>query len=186
MQRYRATNSTNESLGAIILAQAETAAYVPRTGEESTFASAFAGATLGSHTADLLEELLTLHARYASGDVDDSSPVAGMDRGDDRPLSSLEYARAVGRGAHRALLPHQRSLIGALSSAELATLILALQSGKVLAFACDGGRWYRASNYPHLSARAILHSVVAFSRDYSYESRQRINHRLPIERKAEA
>jgi hypothetical protein len=71
-----------------------------------------------------------------------------------------------------------RQLIGSIPAAEIATTLLALEAGKVLAHSFEGGRWIKRSNFPQLSARAVLHSVVGYPGDYDFSSRQRIRRAL--------
>jgi hypothetical protein len=71
-----------------------------------------------------------------------------------------------------------RRTIGSLPAAEVATLVLALEAAKVLAYQADGGRWTRRSNFVHLNARAVLHSLLEFPEDYSFESRAMIRRAL--------
>jgi hypothetical protein len=67
-----------------------------------------------------------------------------------------------------------RRCIGKLTVNEVATVVLGLEAGKVLAYTEDGGRWTRRSNFVHLNARAVLHSLLEFPEDYSFESRTTI------------
>jgi hypothetical protein len=68
--------------------------------------------------------------------------------------------------------------IAKLSATELATAILSFHAGKVLAFGKVSGRWVRKSSFPHLSARAVLHSLPAFSAEFSFEARTLIRRAL--------
>ena len=61
---------------------------------------------------------------------------------------------------------------------EVVTLALSLEAAKVFTHSFEGERWIRRSSLPHLSARAILHSLSCYSEDYSHISRTRIRQGL--------
>jgi hypothetical protein len=95
-----------------------------------------------------------------------------------RALSSAEYAEELGRTFAQVLTPRLRETLSALPASEVATLVLAFESGKILAHAFEGGKWVRKSNFPHLNARAVLHSLVEYQQDYDAYSRNRIRRGL--------
>ena len=100
----------------------------------------------------------------------------GSGIGKDR--SSAAYVELLERSCHRVLSPDMRKSISAIEARELATAVLAFEAGKVLAFARAGKAWLRASNFPQLCARAILHSVPAFASEYRLQSRVMIRRAL--------
>lgn len=171
---FSAQSRTNESLIAIILKYGQTAPFVARVEEEGVLAKAYNGAPLAEYVDEALRVVLELHAAYAGGDS--SSPInsqalkAGM--------NEKEYAAVLRGGLNRVVLPEFRELIGQLPAREVATFVLALESGKVLAHSFEGGKWIRKSNFPQLSARAVLHSVLAYPEEYAFEARHRIRHAL--------
>ena len=177
LSAHGATNTTNESLAAILIKHGDTASYIPRLEDEALYERTFKGAPLAEHVPNLLHASLTLHASYAAGDT--SRPPA-----ETIPVSSLHaatsdlYARAIQGALHQVLSPRLRELIGQLSAHEVATFVLALESGKIIAHSYEAGKWFRRSNFPHLSARAVLHSVVSYPHEYDFESRQRIRQAL--------
>ncbi len=178
LTRYGATTSTNEALTRILTKNADTASYVALQEDEELLARSFCGEKLGGNTAYLLDVALRTHARYGEGNVGDTTSDLPSNTSPDQQLNSREYADAVSTSLHRVLSPAMRSELASLDAAEVATTILALESGKVLAHSFEGGRWVRRSNLPHLSARAVLHSVVEYPRDYTFEQRARIRRAL--------
>jgi len=172
-----AANSTNEALVRAIVRNGAVASYVPLTEEESLCTQHFAGGTLEQNTTYLVRAALALHRAYADGDYSGESVLTNQESAV-KPFDSKGYAAEVQRAFHSVLTPSMRKELGALSAAEVATAVLALESGKILAHSHEGGRWTRKSNFPHLSARAVLHSMVEYPKDYSFESRNRIRRAL--------
>lgn len=174
---YGAQNETNETLVAILVKNGSISPYVAPPEEDALLAKAFTGSTLAQNTPEILSAALSLHARYAAGEV--SARVQHIaEEPVDRPFSSEEYAEALGSAMNRVLSPVMREELGSLPAAEVATAILALECGKVLAHSFEGGRWIKRSQFPQLSARAVLHSVLAYPRDYDFGSRLRIRRAL--------
>lgn len=177
LKKHNAINSTNEFLTRIIIKNGETAPYVALQEEEQLLRDCFAGDTLAVNTAHLLDAALELHSQYrASGTPHDDASQAAPDS--DKAFTSAEFARSVRLALHRVLSTPMRDEISSITPQEIATSILALESGKILAHSFEGGRWVRRSNFPHLSARAVLHSVVEYPKDYSFEQRARIRRAL--------
>lgn len=175
LSKYGACNSVNEALTRIIVGNRDTAAYVAAAGEDGALSRAFSGDALLGNTACLLEHALRLHASYARGDMPEL-PNSSQDSSG--ALSSEAYAQSVACALHASLTPHMRTVLGGLPVCEIATTILAFESGKILAHSYEGGRWTRKSNFPHLSARAVLHSVLEYPREYGLDSRDRIRRGL--------
>ncbi|MEY4667627.1 MAG: hypothetical protein RL518_326 [Pseudomonadota bacterium] len=177
LSEWGATNATNEALAAILTKHGDTASYIPRLEDEGIYDQCFKGASLKEHVPNLLQVALELHSSYASGNStdlpEDALPVDSL-----HGANSETYARALQGALHQVLSPHLRTLIGQLSAQEVATFVLALESGKIIAHSYEAGKWFRRSNFPHLSARAILHSVVAYPREFDFFSRQRIRQAL--------
>ncbi len=175
LTEFGASNVTNETLVAIILANGETAPYVTYPEEDQLLRKAFDGESLRDNTKHLLSSVLSLHALYAAGEIRGAVPAPATSG---HAASSFEYADRVRHAMHRILIPEMRQLIGSIPAAEIATTLLALEAGKVLAHSFEGGRWIKRSNFPQLSARAVLHSVVGYPGDYDFSSRQRIRRAL--------
>jgi len=175
LQEFGACNATNETLVAIVVKNRDIAPYVAYPEEEQLLRNSFDGDGLHDNAHHLLSAILALHALYVAGDVRSSHQEPG---GEHTPASSEEYAERVRLALHRVLTPTMRQLLGTIPAAELATTVLALEAGKVLAHSFEGGRWIKRSNFPQLSARAVLHSVVAYPVDYDFDARQRIRRAL--------
>ena len=177
LTRWDATNGTNEALTAILVKHGATASYVPRLEEEAIYEKTFKGAPLAEHVPNLLEAALELHATYAATGTT-QPPAEAVPASSLSGATSEVYAKAIQGALHQVLSPNLRAVIGQLSPHEIATFILALESGKILAHSFEGGKWFRRSNFPHLSARAILHSVVAYPQEYNFDARQRVRQAL--------
>ncbi len=174
---YGAGNSTNEALVRALVRNGAVTSYVPLVEEDALHAQHFAGGTLEQNTTYLVRAALALHHAYADGDYSGES-VFRKEQPGTRPFDSKSYADEVQRSFHSVLSPSMRKELGAIPAEEVATAVLALESGKILAHSFEGGRWTRKSNFPHLSARAVLHSMVEYPKDYSFESRNRIRRAL--------
>jgi hypothetical protein len=174
---WDATNATNEALTAILVKHGNTASYVPRLEDEALYDKTFKGASIAEHLPNILRAALELHASYAAGDTS-SSPAGAIPATSLSAATSEVYTKALQGALHNVLSPRLRAIVGELTAHEVATFVLALESGKVLAHSFEGGKWFRRSNFPHLSARAVLHSVVAYPKEYNFASRQRIRQAL--------
>ncbi len=177
LTEWGAANATNEALTAILVKQGTTASYVPRIEDEAIYEKTFTGAPLAEHVPNILHAALELHATYAQGEPL-KSPPHSISPSSLSSATSEVYSKAIQGALHQVLSPNLRALIGELSPHEIASFILALESGKILAHSFEGGKWFRRSNFPHLSARAVLHSVVAYPQEYDFEARQRVRRAL--------
>lgn len=172
LSKYGATNQTNEALTAVLVKNSAVASYVALLGEEAALDACYAGSTVAEHAPHLVEAALSLHASYAHNErIENDSTNTRPARAAAGKLTSQQYALLVCEAFHRVLTPEMRRCIGKLTVNEVATLVLALEAGKVLAYTEDGGRWTRRSNFVHLNARAVLHSLLEFPADYTFESR---------------
>lgn len=177
LTEFGATNETNEALTAMILKHGDTASFVPRLEDEVALERMFRGAPLSEYVPHALKAALTLHAQYVGGQLT-TAPQGSVPASSLASATSEQYSQALLGALHQVLHPKLRELIGGLSTEEVATFILTMESGKVLAHSLEAGKWFRRSNFPHLSARAILHSVLAYPREYGFEARQRIRQAL--------
>lgn len=170
LSRFGATNSTNEALVRVLVKNAATAPYVALAEEEKLLRRAFSGSDLLTNANEILKVALTLHTAYARGEAASAPTAAGVSP-ESTALSSSQYAERLHRSFERVLTPAARQTLSGLPPTMIATVILAFESGKVLAHSFEGERWVRKSNFPHLSARAVLHSVSAYPNDYSFDER---------------
>ncbi len=175
VSEYQVTSPTNLALIQIIVRYKDTAAYVAAPGEEERLVNAFVDIGLLRNTAEILKEALAIHADYAAQVRCDDRPTESSFIENDR---GVPYAERVASAFHRVVTPRMRMALGAVSAAEIATLILAFESGKVLAHSFEGQRWVRRSSFPHLSARAVLHSLVEYPQDYDVSVRNRLRRAL--------
>jgi hypothetical protein len=184
LNEYEAVNGTNEALVAILVKNKTIRSYVALVDEEVMLSSVFSGSDLEDNCVQLLSAALSLHGIYAAGDVRSAprgvagSPLAQLGESAGANLSSEQYAELIKSTMHRVLPTEGRALLGSLPATEIATAILAFECGKVLAHAFEGGKWVRKSNFPNLSARAVLHSVKEYPEEYDYASRSRIRRAL--------
>ncbi|MEY4700300.1 MAG: hypothetical protein RL326_487 [Pseudomonadota bacterium] len=178
IKKYGAANATNEFLTRILVKNGSTAPYVAFPEEEELLKRSFSGDAVALNTAHLLDVTLQLHALYRAGEAPEGTPASASRSDGEGALSSSQFAQRVAEALHQVLSPTMRVEIASISPHEIATALLALESGKILAHSFEGGRWVRRSNFPHLSARAVLHSVVEYPKDYSFEQRARIRRAL--------
>lgn len=177
LTEFDAANATNKALAGIILKHSDWQPYVPLAEEEQLYEEFFAGSTLAENAACLVRATLTLHALYAAGAIG-KPPSEAAAPTTLQKLTSDEYATLLKRSLHQVLTNDLRQAIGQLSPATIATTVLSYEAAKALAFSFEGGRWIKRSSFPHLSARAVLHSVPAYADDYDYASRQLIRRGL--------
>ncbi len=174
LSHFGAENNTTLALGGIVTHYKSYPGYVAPREEIVLLDGMYKGAPLLDTAAFSLMNALELHKEYSEGrglqgEKDLSifeSPVQVGEK-----LSAEDYAALQQRALHRALTQSQRKEIATLSSVEVATAVLALEAGKVLAYGKEGGRWVRRSNFPQLSARAMLHSIPTFSDEYEFDRR---------------
>jgi len=176
IKEFDAVNPTNFTLARILTAGEETPAYVAQSGEEDRLDKAFdQESNLLDNTTAILKEALELHKGYRNDDIPAASvsDVLSISKDRDNP-----YAQRISTALKCVLTPSLQVAIGKVSPAEIATTILAFEAGKLLSYSLEGGRWTRRSNFPHLSARAVLHSLAEFPADYDADSRTMIRRAL--------
>lgn len=183
LKRYDVANRTNLTLAAIILAHPSCPAYVARSDEESLLDSIILPSNISENTAAIIERALDLHLYYSHKSNDEAFREYLESSHEEAPLdgekmSHHDYARSLQRAMHRVLTPKMQQAIQFLAAEHLATIILAYEAGKVLAYSNEGGKWMQRSNFPQLSARAVLHSVEAYPIEYDYDTRALIRRSL--------
>jgi hypothetical protein len=168
---FSVANRTNAALTQILVRNSSTAPYVPLAGDEARLAQTFNQTDLLTNATALLNAVLSVHSECKAGvDADEQG---GAEEGS---LSDPEisYPERVASVLRRVLTPAMRTEFARMPPAEIATFVLAFESGKVLAHSYEGERWVRRSNFVHLSARAVLHSLVEYPAEYPPEVRTRI------------
>lgn len=175
LTEYGVASPTNLILTQIIVRHRDTAAYVAPTGEEDALADVFAETGLLNDTAAIVREALAIHSKYVLQSSCSDLPADSYHIDNNR---SIPYSERVGTAFHRVLTPRMREVLANVPADEVATLVLAFACGKVLAHSFEGERWVRRSSFPHLSARAVLHSLVEYAQDYDAASRSRLRRAL--------
>ena len=184
LEEHDALNNTTLELVAILEFYREYPAYIAEQGEEELLAQAMDVPNLPTNAAYLLSvafDLLNHYkaGRFSSAEVGASpTPVGEQSPEEIKAMPIEEYMQAYRSCLHRSLTPDMRSALAELSYTELAAIVLGFESGKVLAYGYEAGKWVRTSNFPQLSARAVLHSVASFSDDYDYDSRTTVRRAL--------
>jgi len=182
LKRYSVNNSCNLTLASIIVAHRDFPAYVARQDEDSLLSDAFMPMTLEDTSAAILERALDLHAFYMHEESDedflDYLEQESEQASEDNKLDHEEYSKQLQRAFHRSLTPNMRKHLINISAEKIATIVLAYEAGKTMAYGKGGGKWLRTSNYTQLSARAVMHSVEGFVKEYNFEERTTIRHAI--------
>ena len=175
LEKYNAANNTNMTLAAIILEYSHYPAYVSAIEEQNLLASFVTPINLFDSSVGILERGmdLFLHYKSAQKDAQFSAYLHDVSTGTNpnSPMNREAYFKYLQKALHRVLSDNQRNVIGSMRAEQICTFLLAIEAGKVMAFAQEAGRWHRVSNYPQLSSRAVLHSVEHFAKEYDYEER---------------
>lgn len=180
LKEHEIDNPTNVALAGILLAYNDWPAYVAMPEDTTALENSFHGATLPEATTIILKAALTLRV-YFEEDVEQVPRTLddlSRELAPDQLLDLDEYSVKLGMALHRVLTPRMRTAIAQAPLDLVATTVLGYQAGKVMAYAHEGERWIRKSNFSQLAARAILHSVASYSETYSYEDRRSIRQAL--------
>lgn len=175
LDQYDARNATNVDLIAIILAAKNRPGFMPEFGAESLFESRMDSSLLLAETANaILQTTLDAHQLIRKGlPHQGSAPESGAE------FVSLDYyLDTLGFGLHRVLTPSLLSSMREIPPTMVATLILSFLASSVLTTEQHSGQWLRKSNYPHLAARAILHSLSSFADEYTWKERTTLRRAL--------
>ncbi|MBN8550718.1 MAG: hypothetical protein J0M12_15495 [Deltaproteobacteria bacterium] len=185
LERFGVANETNLMLAAVIVEHKDLPAYVATSDETELLSNYYVGAKLLENATLIVEKALSLHQSYRAMQMSnerlDAVQAARLPETEEtvqRKVSATEYADLLHGAMHRVLTPDMRTNLSELRPTELATIILAYEAGKVLAFAREGPNWVRKSNFGNLSARAVVHSIAAFAKEYSYDERSVIRRAL--------
>jgi hypothetical protein len=175
LARHKATNKTTLKLAATILAYPKWPAFIAARAEGGLLDSAYQGASLPEHAALVLGAALNLRDTYREY----SSQIERLeDQEDDHSipenLDAEQYAQELKYAFNRVLPNSWKLAMAEMSPAELATVVLSNEAGKVMAYKEEGPRLVRGSVFPQLCARAILHSIPDYSSEFSYDERNNI------------
>lgn len=145
------SNETNRKLAGIIYFYRDIVAYLDDSKNET----------------GLLENTTILLAEMSKAYMDIIEP-----SGQKAPRGSIAESLL------RTLTEDSASALRQVGLNELVTLVLGLEAAKVFAHSYEGGAWIKKSSLPHLSARAILHSLPSYPDDYNHSARLRIRQGL--------
>ena len=178
LEKFGALNDTNLALAAVIMFHHNYPAYVTTSDEESLLSGFFSGAGLAENCFLILEKALTLHAHYQSAENLSAGSLSLAHRSEDGKVDKYQNANFLEQAMHRVLILDMRKNLAMLKASEIACAVLAYEAGKVMTFAHESGMWLRKSAFCHLNARAILHSLPSYPRDFGYVSRAVIRRAL--------
>lgn len=177
---YGAANPVNLALASVILNYRQQPDHVAFAEEQTRLDHAYETGTLGAYVEALLPEVLKAHRAIITEERghDASARDLAEQITAHEETSQTKYSKSVGEIMRHLLSPRIRASMSAVSPAEVATICLALEAGKIMLFAVEGGKWNRRSHFPELSARAMLHSCPEFSDSYSSVIRARLRRAL--------
>ena len=177
LNRWKAVNETTKALAGIILAQGSSPAFVVGKEDSKKLKALYQDEGLVKHAGLILDQALMLFKKYYEGqDID--KDFSGDPKPDQSSYSPSDYAQNLGYMMHRVLTPSLRKSISSIDPAIIAACILAYEAGKSLAFAYEGGEWIKKSNFPQLSARAVIQSLPSYGEDFDLYERQTIRRAL--------
>ncbi len=159
LHRFAVDTPTNLTLASMILAYADYPAYVAHQGDERLLSDFFEKASLFDNTFLVLEKALSLHARYrvlTQGDLAGPSVGEILAQG---KIGKHEHSHLLEKCLHRVLTLSMREEIARVPASEIACIVLACEASKIMAYSKEGSEWLRISNFQHLCARAVLHSI---------------------------
>lgn len=154
LEKYGASSLTNQYLASIILYYFNYPTFIKEgVGEGNLF----------EDTYEFLSSALEIQAQMINGNFDLQIPK------EDKRKESMFLC----------LTKNMKTSLKNISPRNLATLIMALETGRILAYDhISNDRWTRQSNYPHLCARAILHSSPYYGDEYDFDEREVIRKAL--------
>jgi hypothetical protein len=174
LERNEAVNATNLALAGVIDANSAWPAYLANQDEEKLLSEFIDTPDLYELTEVLLQDAFELYWSYRDGVEPDRLFLP-----ETSGTQTLQEHRAhLAYALNRVLTAEMKEDMAELSPCELATVLLALQAGKTLAYSQDGGRWHKKSQFPQLSARAVMHSVSEFGKEYDFDQRTRLRRAL--------
>jgi hypothetical protein len=184
-----AYNETNVALAAVILAYPSLPAYVVAAEHADGLRKFMNVGELPAATLQILKRAFDLYQRYHQDMYEVPEDVLsfrhsqkredlGFEPARQEPLSLDEYGLYLGSALCRVLDLQMAHDLRRVDAAELATVLLSAQAGRSIVHIKVGYQWLPRSTMPQLSARAVLHAVAAFPREYDYESRMRVRRAL--------
>ena len=156
LHQHGVANPTNKSLAGIIHYYGDIPAYI---GGPSDTGHTHDDSSILKNTATLVESAMKAHQGLAENLEQANLPDLALD-------------------LLRVLTDDILEVLKDIPAPELATLVLALEASKVFSHSFEAGEWIQQGAFPQLSARAILHSLDSFPKDYDNCSRLRIRQGL--------
>ncbi len=176
LRKHGALNQTNFALASIILNSASMPAHVAPFGEEALFEKSFSGVTIVDNALTILKHAFSLQAEYIKGVAPTISELKELESV--QRIDHAQYAALLKAGLNRVLTAEAKKLLATIDPVVLATVILAFESGKTMAFQNEGGRWLRKSTFIELCARSVLHSLPSYGDEYDFDRRTLIRRTL--------
>lgn len=182
-------NATNTTLVQFLLADPSFPAYAYSTSERG-LPQPHVPLSLTSHTEQILRAALSTHRALGAPAPRAQGPLAAqaLETPQSEAAATTTAAAATPKNKQgakglkaalmRSLTPLMQAEITKLSPEAIATIVLGLQAGKLLAYSKSESSWVRRSLFPLLSSRAVLHSIPAFATDYSCAERHIIRRAL--------
>lgn len=168
LKTYDAVNETTTALAGILLAHPEWPGSLPNSPDgKSSLDKFIEPLSLPAYASLVLNAALRVHSHHASSEL---VPHEGKH-------SAISFERFVEKSLNRVLTPQQKRKIEQTPPATIAAAILALEAGKVLAFVKEGS-WIRKSRFQQLAARAVIHSLPMYSKDFIGDERTTIRRAL--------
>ena len=137
------------------------------------------GGTIENNTEEILPSLLLAHKTlktYFKHYEKDFRKAAQSD--DDIYLQFKEQLKTFAEGQPELsltimnlLTPKRAQAFAKLSPKEVATAYLAIEAGKCLVYKRSDKVYLKISQFPHLQARAVLHSIRPYSSEFNADSR---------------
>jgi hypothetical protein len=175
--RYDAVSETNKELIAYIIADPKFTAFAARPGEDALLQKRFEGVTLPVYADLVLERALFLHAHYRADVFHDAAfyePLEELHDEDSEIISLDSHIARLLASMNQVLTDSLKMELRTLTPAQIATVVLSYEAGKILAYSFEGGKWICKSSFTELSARAVLHSTASYGKEFDYFDRETV------------
>lgn len=193
LKKFNAINETNLRLAQIIVAHADFPAGVEeenpapddsetreideqRTSQLGVFTAE--EGTLEQSTREGLEAVLEAHEKltaYVRSLSSQGLKNSYLNKNYPLHLAGVEKMTArmspLARLLATALTPNRVWAVGNLSASVVASAYLAIEAGKTLVYRRHGSSFTRISMFPHLQARAVIHSIEEYHQEYNGDLR---------------
>lgn len=177
LEKFSALNTVNYFLLSVVLKHQNWPAFLNTADSANLIDKELQTIGLLQSVEKSLEVVFALRSQYGamrnaiSSAVEDPKLLRGN-------LTFNQYSELLRYSIDRALTAAQKEDLGSMPAPMVATAILALKAGHVLAMSRVGDSWSWTSNFLNLSARAVLHSAPQLSEEYDFETRTDIRRAL--------